>query len=112
MFSKRMIALVEQLITPSFSTGSSFQALTPAATINTSVERAKKGEERVSLRLPGVVEIVIAVAERVVFMHRAVGEKHPAQAVGFQPVAIEEDEAFAGFAPSFSRWRTSSKFLP
>jgi hypothetical protein len=28
MFSKRMIALVEQLITPSFSTGSSFQALT------------------------------------------------------------------------------------
>jgi hypothetical protein len=31
-------------------------------------------------------------------MHRAVGEEYPAQAVGFQPVAIEEDEAFAGFA--------------
>jgi hypothetical protein len=31
-------------------------------------------------------------------MHRAVGEEYPAQAVGFQPVAIEEDEAFAGLA--------------
>ena len=31
-------------------------------------------------------------------MHRAVGEEHPAQTVGFQPVAIEEDEAFAGLA--------------
>ena len=31
-------------------------------------------------------------------MHGAVGEEHPAQPVGFQPVAIEEDEALAGFA--------------
>lgn len=31
-------------------------------------------------------------------MHRAMGEEYPAQAVGFQPVAIEEDEAFAGLA--------------
>ncbi len=31
-------------------------------------------------------------------MHRAVGEEYPAQAVGFQPVAIEEDKAFAGLA--------------
>jgi hypothetical protein len=44
-------------------------------------------------------------------MHGAVGEEHPAQPVGFQPVAIEEDEAFAGFALQLSRWRTSSKFL-
>jgi hypothetical protein len=74
-----------------------------------------------------------------------VGEKYPAQAVGLQPVAIEENktlrqrlklsckpgERFVFFygdrletnglgrvflAPglqlSFSRWRTSSKFLP
>jgi hypothetical protein len=40
-----MIALVEQLITPSFSTGSSFQALTPAAAINTSVEGEKGAGE-------------------------------------------------------------------
>ena len=43
MFSKRIIALVEQLITPPFSTGSSFQAQNPAAAIKTRLERAKKG---------------------------------------------------------------------
>jgi hypothetical protein len=45
-------------------------------------------------------------------MHRAVGEKYPAQAVGFQPVAIEENKRSPGLQLSFSRWRTSSKFLP
>lgn len=42
MFSKRMIALVEQLITPSLASGSRRQTLKPAAATNVRAERAKK----------------------------------------------------------------------
>lgn len=55
------------------------------------------------MRLRGVVKVVIAIAKWVVFVHRAVGEKYPAQAVSLQPVAVEENETLPGLQLSFSR---------
>ena len=80
MFSKRIIAFVEQAITPAvFSTGQQLPvAQNPlAAAINTRAGGRKRGAGDSHCGFRGVVKEVIAEAERVVFMHRAVGEERP-----------------------------------